>query len=104
MAALLSGDVLEDVLSATKSLPSRTAKSTISRIKVVTPSGSLVTLPEGAVSCDPRVTLVSALDYLLTGQAFPFKRKLYHISLVTIILQITEWSLSLIFLPSETEI
>ena len=34
---------------ATKGLPSRTAKSTISRMKVVTPSGSLVTLPEGAV-------------------------------------------------------
>ena len=29
--------------------PSRTAKSTISRIKVATPSGSLVTLPEGTV-------------------------------------------------------
>ena len=26
---------------------------------------------------DPRTTLVSARDYLLTDQAFPFKRKLY---------------------------
>ena len=31
--------------------------------------------------CDPRVTLVSARDSLLTGQASPFKRKLYFFSL-----------------------
>ena len=64
---------------ATKGLPSRTAKSTISKI-CNTKWFSYDTTWRGR--CDPRVTLVSARDYLLIGQAFRFKRKLYLHSII----------------------